>query len=157
MRRSQRFLTAILAVLALSGTAAVAQQAAGNAEPGGVSFQTLDGDVQQVDVGEIWRIRASAGNEEPDGAVLIDYAFERLFVKEGLQSVIDKLGEKRHIVRFTLPSGMPVYVVAEKVIGITRAMQGQHHPKSKSLIVAREGQQQVQETREAVREALRKE
>lgn len=119
-------------------------------------MQTLDGDVQQVEINEIWRIRAATGREEPTGAVLIDYAFERLFVKDSLDNVLSKVRDQRRVERFTLPSGTPIYIVAEKIIGITRAMPGQHHERSKSLIIAREGQQQVQESRDVIRDILKK-
>jgi hypothetical protein len=125
-------------------------------EPGGVAFATLDGDEQQVEIGEIWRVRGSAGRDEPEGAVVIDYAFERLYVKGPLDSVIGKLREKGKIERFTLPGGGPVYIVADKVISVARTIPGQHHPNSKALIVVREGQQQVQESRETIRSALGK-
>jgi hypothetical protein len=81
---------------------------------------------------------------------------ERVFVNDPLEKVVGRIGEHRHVRRFTLPSGAPVYIVAEKVIGIARALPNQHHRKSRSIIIAREGQQQVQETRQAVRDAIGK-
>ena len=47
-----------------------------------LTFQTLDGDTQQVNSEEIWRIRATSTSDEPPGAVVIDYAFDRVYVKE---------------------------------------------------------------------------
>jgi hypothetical protein len=126
------------------------------ADPGGITFQTLDGDVQQVEISEVWRIRGASGREEPVGAVVMDYAFERLFVKDTLENVVGKVRDQRKIERFTLPGGTPVYIATEKVIGIMRAIPGQHHEKAQSIIMTREGQQQVQESREAVREMLQK-
>jgi hypothetical protein len=137
------------------GGGSAAEQAK-SAEPGGVAFQTLDGDSQQVDVAEIWRIRATNSIDEPPGAVVIDYAFERLFVKDTLDNVVAKVAQQRKVERFTLPSGGPIYIAPDKVIGVSRAIPGQHHQKANAIIIAREGQQQVQETREAVREALKK-
>ena len=58
--------------------------------------------------------------------------------------------------KFTLPGGAPVYIVAAKVTGVTRAIPQQHHPNAHAIIVSREGQTQVQETREAISEALAK-
>ncbi|WP_125461626.1 MULTISPECIES: hypothetical protein [Rhodomicrobium] len=144
-------------LLALAaGAAQAAERPANEAPLGGVSFRTLDGDVQEVEISEIWRIRDTAGRDEPPGAVVIDYAFERLYVKDTLDNVVAKVRVRRKVDRFTLPSGKPVYVVADKVIGIMRAIPGQHHERSKSLLMAREGQQQVQESREAIRELLHK-
>ena len=48
----------------------------------------------------------------------------------------------------------PVYIVAAKVTGVTRAIPQHHHPNAHAIIVSREGQTQVQETREAISEAL---
>jgi hypothetical protein len=58
--------------------------------------------------------------------------------------------------KFTLPAGGPVYIAPVKVTGVTRAISQVHHPNAHAVIVSREGQTQVQETREAVSEALAK-
>ena len=118
------------------------------------TFQTLDGDTQQVNSEEIWRIRATSTSDEPPGAVVIDYAFERVYVEESLDSVVEKVGGVRPLKKFTLPAGGPVYIVATKVTGVTRAIPHLHHPNARAIIVSREGQTQVQETREAINQAL---
>jgi aminopeptidase N len=119
-----------------------------------LTFQTLDGDTQQVNPDEIWRIRATSTSDEPPGAIVIDYAFDRVYVKESLASVVEKVGGVRPLKKFTLPAGAPVYIVAAKVTGVTRAIPARDHPNAHAIIVAREGQTQVQETREAINEAL---
>ena len=73
-----------------------------------VTFQTLDGNTQQVNPEEIWRIRATYTGDEPPGAVVIDYAFERVYVKDSLASVVEKVGGVRALKKFTLPGGAPV-------------------------------------------------
>jgi hypothetical protein len=60
-----------------------------------LTFQTLDGDTQQVNPDEIWRIRATSTSDEPRDAIVIDYAFERVYVKESLASVVEKVGGVR--------------------------------------------------------------
>jgi hypothetical protein len=119
-----------------------------------LTFQTLDGDTQQVNPEEIWRIRATSTSDEPPGAIVIDYAFHRVYVKESLASVVEKVGGVRPLKKFTLPGGGPVYIVATKVTGVTRAIPHLSHPNAHAIIVSREGQTQVQETREAISEAL---
>ena len=119
-----------------------------------LTFQTLDGDTQQVNSDEIWRIRATSASDEPPGAIVIDYAFERVYVKESLASVVEKVGGGRPLKKFTLPGGGPVYIVLAKVTGVTRAIPQVSHPNAHAIIVSREGQTQVQETREAINEAL---
>jgi hypothetical protein len=126
------------------------------AEAGQLTFQTLDGDTQQVNPDEIWRIRATSTTDEPTGAIVIDYAFERVYVKESLASVVEKVGGVRPLKKFTLPAGGPVYIVPAKVTGVTRAISQVHHPNAHAVILSREGQTQVQETREAINEALAK-
>lgn len=125
-------------------------------EPQGaqLTFQTLDGDTQQVNPEEIWRIRATSTSDEPPGAVVIDYAFERVYVKDSLASVVEKVGGVRPLKKFTLPGGAPVYIVATRVTGVTRAIPHQSHPNAHAIIVSREGQTQVQETPEAINETL---
>ena len=109
---------------------------------------------QQVNPDEIWRIRAASTSDEPPGAIVIDYGFERVYVKESLASVVEKVDGVRPLKKFTLPGGAPVYIVAAKVTGVTRSIPQQHHPRAHAIIVSREGQTQVQETREAISEAL---
>ena len=119
-----------------------------------LTFRTLDDNTQQVNPGDIWRIRGASTSEEPPGAIVIDYAFERVYVKDSLESVVEKVGGAQPLKKFTLPGGRPVYIVAAKVTGVTRVIPYKHHPNAHAIIVAREGQTQVQETREAVAEAL---
>jgi hypothetical protein len=140
-----------LSVLALLGFCLVSWAAAAQ---GQLTFQTLDGDTQQVNPDEIWRIRATSTIDEPSGAVVIDYGFERVYVKDSLASVVEKVGGVRPLKKFTLPAGRPVYIVAGRVTGITRAIPHQHHPNAHAIIVSREGQTQVQETPEAINSAL---
>ena len=123
---------------------------------GQLTFPTLDGDTQQVAPDEIWRIRAASTRDEPAGTIVIDYAYERLYVRDTLESVVEKVSGARPLKRFTLPSGAPVYIVPGKVIGITRPISAQHHQNTRSVIVAREGQTQVREAREAISAALGK-
>ena len=159
MRSRVHLLTLVLALFIGGAGASKAAEQEGKvaADPAGkISLHTLDGDVQQVNVDEIWRVRGPSGRDEPAGAVIVDYAFERLFVKGPLESVVHDIGNQRKIVKFTSPSGAPIYILPEKVIGISRALPYQHHANSKSIIIAREGQQQVQEPRDSVRDALGK-
>jgi len=141
-----------LSVLALLYFCLVGWTAA--AQGAELTFQTLDGGTQQINSEEIWRIRATYASDEPPGAVVIDYAFERVYVKDSLDTVVNKVGGARPLKKFTLPGGAQVYIVATKVTGVTRAIPHQSHPNAHAIIVAREGQTQVQETPEAIREAL---
>jgi hypothetical protein len=68
--------------------------------------------------------------------------------------VAEKVGSVRPLKKFTLPAGRPVYIVAARVTGITRAIPHQHHPNAQAIIVSREGQTQVQETPETINSAL---
>ena len=156
MQLSIRRLTLAIALLtAFIGTAVAADRPERTADAR-ISLHTLDGDVQQVDVNEIWRVRTASTSDEPPGAVVIDFAFERLYVKDTLDDVVALIRNSHKIEKFTSPSGAPVYILPGKVIGISRPIPSQHHPSTKAIIIAREGQQQVQETRDAVREALGK-
>ena len=122
---------------------------------GQITFQTMDGDTQRVSPEEIWRIRATSASDEPPGAIVIDYAFERVYVKESLANVVEKVGGVRPL-RFTLPGGGAVYIVPARVTGVTRAIPNLSHPNAHAIIVSREGRTQVQETPETINEALAK-
>jgi hypothetical protein len=119
-----------------------------------LTFQTMDGDSQRVYPEEIWRIRATFTSEEPPGAVVIDYGSERVFVKESLASVVERVAPLRHLEKFTLPVGGPVYIGAARVTGVIRAIPNLSHPKARAIIVSLEGRTQVQETREAIIEVI---
>ena len=64
------------------------------------------------------------------------------------------MGSVRPLKKFTLPAGGPVYIVPARVTGVTRAIPQLHHPNAHAIILSREGQTQVQETREVISEAL---
>jgi hypothetical protein len=147
-------LIALLASQAMAANTAGAQTQSEIAANVQLSFRTLDGDMQQVNVDEIWRIRAASTRDEPVGTIVINYAYERIFVKDTLENVVDKVRQHSDIRKFTLPSGAPVYIVTSKVISINRPIPQQDHQNSRSVIVVREGRQQVQESREAIRESL---
>ena len=119
-----------------------------------LTFQTLDGDTQRVYPEEIWRIRATFTSEEPPDAIVIDYGFERVYVNESLASVAKRVGDVRDLKKFTLPAGGPVYIGADRVTSVTRAIPNLSHPNAHAIIISFEGRTQVQETREAVIEAL---
>ena len=146
-------LTCLVSWTALAETDDAARLALPGAQ---LTFRTLDDNTQQVNPNEIWRIRGAATSDEPPGAVVIDYAFERLYVKDSLANGVERVSGARLLKKLTLPGGAPVYIVPSKVIGITRAIAHQSHPNAHAVIVAREGQTQVQESPEAIREALLK-
>jgi hypothetical protein len=157
MRSSRSALA--LCVCLVSGT--VAAQKTDERQPEAsamvqLTLQTLDGDTQQINPGEIWRIRATSTSDEPPDAIVIDYAFDRVYVKESLASVVEKVAGVRPLKKFTLPAGGPVYIVATKVTGVTRAIPHVSHPNAHAIIISREGQTQVQETPQAINEVLMK-
>jgi hypothetical protein len=157
-----RILLALSISLLMGGIGAVPSIAAPNdqqsnpVEPAGqISFHTLDNDVQQVSVDQIWRIRAATTRDEPAGATVIDYGYERLFVKDPLEHIVDLIRAQRDVRKFTLPSGAPIYIVRNKIIGVDRPIPSQHHQLAQSVIIAREGRQPVRESRESISDALK--
>jgi hypothetical protein len=154
--RLQLFTLAVLFALMLAAGGAIDRAARAATPDARISLHTLDGDTQQVDIDEIWRVRLASAIDEPAGAVVVDYAFERIYVKDTLGDVVDTIRQQRKIEKFTTPSGAPVYILPARVIGIARPIPAQHHPSTKAIIITREGQQQVQESRDVVREALGK-
>ena len=118
-------------------------------------FTTLDNDTQNINAEQIWRVRSASISDEPAGSIVIDYGDERIFVKGSLDNVVEKIRTQRELRKFTSPSGAPIYIAPDKVIGINRPIPHQHHENSHSIIIAREGQQQVQETRQAITDALK--
>lgn len=118
----------------------------------GVEVKLRDGGAQLVQFGEIWRVRKAFVSDEPEGTSVIDFANTRLFVATPFDSLLDDLGRKLPLTKLTAPNGQDIYMVANKVTDISRALPGLHNPASKAVIGTRDGTQQVVE---AVDEAKR--
>lgn len=123
---------------------------------GQLSFDTLDDDVEQISAAQIWRVRSATSRSEPAGAIVIDYGFDRLFVKDTLDNVVAKIRAQRELRQFTMPSGGPIYIAPDRITGVSRPIPNQHHQNAGAVILLREGeQQQVRETRQAVTEVIK--
>ncbi len=114
----------------------------------------LNGEMRSVRANQIWRLRPSVSHDEPEGATVLDFAFERLFVANSVEDIAEKIGGMRRLARFTMPNGQPVYLVASKVIETFKAIRGQHHPEANTVVGTREGTQQVRETQERAIEII---
>ena len=148
----------LVGLLSLGSAAAVAAPNDGQEQaqersqdrPGQITFQTLDNDIQQVTATQIWRVRAATTRTEPTGAIVVDYGYDRIYVKDTLDAVVEKIRGQRELHQFTLPSGAPIYIAPDKITGVSRPIPQQHHQNTQSVIVAREGEQQVRESRQSV-------
>ena len=70
-------------------------------------FTTLDNDTQTINAEQIWRVRSASTSDEPAGSIVIDYGYERIFVKGSLDNVVEKIRTQRELRKFTSPSGAP--------------------------------------------------
>jgi hypothetical protein len=111
----------------------------------GVGVNLKEGGVQVVQFEEIWRLRKAFASDEPQGASVIDFANNRLFVATPLDDLLASLGKKVAIAKFTAPNGDAIYMVASKVTDIARSLPGLHNPASKAVVGTRDGTQQVVE------------
>jgi hypothetical protein len=111
----------------------------------GIVVNLREGGTQVVQFGEIWRIRRAFASDEPTGTSVIDFANNRLFVAMPLADVIGGVGKKVPLTKLTAPNGDTIYMVANKVTDISRALPGLHNPASKAVIGTRDGAQQVVE------------
>lgn len=100
---------------------------------------------QLVRFDEIWRVRTAFVSDEPENTSVIDYADTRLFVASPLDSLLDGLSKKAPLTKLTAPNGQVVYMVANKITDISRALPGLHNPASRAVIATRDGTQQVVE------------
>jgi hypothetical protein len=112
---------------------------------GGVLVETLNGGHQTVRFSDVWRIRKAFASDEPPGSTVIDFAENRIFVATGLNELIALVGGHIPLVKVTSPNGDTVYMAANKVTDIFRALPGVHNPDSQSVIGTRDGIQQVRE------------
>ena len=130
-----------LSVLALLYFCLVGWTAAAQAE---LTFQTLDGGMQQINSEEIWRIRATYASDEPPGAVVIDYAFERVYVKDSLHRC--EQGGRRTAFKEIYP--------ARRSASLHRCHQGDR--RHRAIPHRLTPMPRVQETPEAINETLAK-
>lgn len=115
-------------------------------EGAGIIVDLRNGGTQVVQFNEIWRIRAAYASDEPPGTTVIDFANNRLFVATPLGSLVSSIAQKIPLTQLTAPNGDPVYLVADKVTDVSRALPGLHNPLSKTVIGTRDGTQQVLES-----------
>lgn len=119
-----------------------------------VVLTTADGRTQSIQLDQIWRIRSAFAEGEPRGRTVVDFAFSRLFVQNKVEDVVKVIHKSTPLVKLTAPNGSNTYVVVEKIIDVQKPIRVQHHPKTKAVIAAREGKQQVQETTAKVIEII---
>jgi hypothetical protein len=157
MKRCASFVILLISVLlAAINITGAQQQPGGSWDPNAtISFQTLDGKSDKIGVSAIWRIRATLSPGEPTEGTVIDSMFERILAKDSVEDVMGQIHDK-NIRKFTAPTGEPVYMAADKITRILRPIPAQHHQNTKAIIVTQIGQQQVQESPEAIRDALPK-
>lgn len=116
---------------------------------GGISVETLNGGHQIVGFNDIWRIRRAVAIDEPSGSTVIDFAENRIFVATSVADLLPLLDKNVPLVKFTSPNGDVIYMAANKVTDIFRALPGVHNPNSQTVIGTRDGIQQVKEPLDA--------
>lgn len=114
----------------------------------------LNGEMRSVRADQIWRLRLSFSSDEPAGATVLDFAFDRLYISNSVDDIAAQIGGKKRLARFTTPNGRPVYMVASKVIETYKAIRGHHHPAAKAIVGTREGIQQIREPQEKAVEII---
>lgn len=119
-----------------------------------VVLTTADGRTQSIQLDQIWRVRSAFAEGEPQGRTVVDFAFSRLFVQHKVEDVVKEINKSTPLIKLTAPNGSSTYVVIEKIIDIQKPIRVQHHPKTKAVIAAREGRQQVQESTTRVIEII---
>jgi hypothetical protein len=104
--------------------------------------------------GDIVFIRESYRSGEIPGRTKIDFGAaaadeQEAYLTDSLTTVLKKLGNGVVVARLTTPSGTPVHVVAARVEAV-RAPQSWHHPRARTVLLARGREIQVREERDLV-------
>lgn len=103
--------------------------------------------------GDIVFIRESYRSGEIPGRTKIDFgtaeAEQEAYLVDSLPTVLKKLGNGVSVARLTTPLGTPVHVVAARVEAV-RAPQSWHHPRARTILLARGREIQVREERDLV-------
>jgi hypothetical protein len=110
-------------------------------------FHTLGGKDYSVFRDAIWRIREACNPSEPPGTTIIDFAYVRLFASEPFDVVLNELRLTTSLIKLTAPNGVPVYLVADKIVEVYEPVPGLYHPETHSIVGSLEGRQQVQESK----------
>jgi hypothetical protein len=111
----------------------------------GVTVDLKKEGMQLVQFAGIWRIRRAFVSGEPRGSTVIDFADNRLFVVTPVADLVDEVGKKIALVRFTTPNGKTVYMAAGKITDVSTALPGLHNPASRTVMGTRYGAQQITE------------
>lgn len=103
--------------------------------------------------GDIVFIRESYRSGEIAGRTKIDFGTaareQEAYLVESLTTVLKQLGNGVATARLTTPSGTAVHVVAARVETV-RAAQSWHHPRARTVLLARGREIQVREDRDLV-------
>jgi len=106
-----------------------------------------------IPTGDIVFIRESYRSGEIPGRTKIDFGTaegeQEAYLMDPLPSVLKQLGNGVAVARLTTPSGTEVHVVAARVEAV-RAPQSWHHPKARTVLLARGREIQVREDRDLV-------
>ncbi|WP_343718264.1 hypothetical protein [Inquilinus sp.] len=111
------------------------------------------GGAVSIPKGDIVFIRESYRSGEIPGRTKIDFGTaateQEAYLVDSLTTVLKKLGNGVAVARLTTPSGTPVHIVAAQVEAV-RAPQSWHHPKARTVLLARGREIQVREERDLV-------
>jgi hypothetical protein len=106
-----------------------------------------------IPTGDIVFIRESYRSGEIPGRTKIDFgtaeAEQEAYLMDSLTTVLKQLGNGVAVAKLTTPSGTVLHVVAARVEAV-RAPQSWHHPKARTVLLARGREIQVREDRDLV-------
>lgn len=101
--------------------------------------------------GDIVFIRESYRSGEIPGRTKVDFGTaeteQEAYLMDSLTVVLKRLGTAVGTARLTTPSGTPIHIAAARVEGV-RAAQSWHHPRARTILLARGREIQVREDRD---------
>ena len=109
------------------------------------------GGTVSIPKGDIVFIRESYRSGEIPGRTKIDFGTaeseQEAYLTDSLTVVLKRLGTGVSTARLTTPSGTPIHVAAGRVEAV-RASESWHHPRARTILLARGREIQVREDRD---------
>jgi hypothetical protein len=128
-----------------------------------IELRRLDNKPVQLPSTAIFRVRPAIESVEPRAVTVVHYDlddrdanYDTLASLEDMAKVIQRIAVTLPMVKFTSPSGTPVFLDASKVLGVAQPIKGVHYTGTNAVVRVYTQYQQVAESVSEVAKRVQK-